>query len=61
VAAAGFPQALVATRAHCGGAPASGKASTGVAVTGSPPPSSSSARGMPDLVVRWRGLCGNGG
>jgi hypothetical protein len=31
------------------------------AVTGGPPPSSSLARGMLDLVVRRRGLCGNGG
>jgi hypothetical protein len=41
----------------------SGKASTGAAVTGGPPSSSSSARGMLDLVVRcaayaamWLGL-----
>jgi hypothetical protein len=31
------------------------------AVTGGPPPSSSSARGTLDSVARWRGLCGNGG
>jgi hypothetical protein len=56
-----FPLSFGSGVSHCGGGPASGKASTGAAVTGGPPPSSSSAWGTLDLVVRRRGLCGNGG
>jgi hypothetical protein len=44
-----------------GGVSAPGTASEVAAVTGGPSPSSSSAQGTLDLVVRRRGLCGNSG
>jgi hypothetical protein len=48
-------------KAPSGGVLAPGMASVVAVVTGGPSPSSSWAWGTLDLVVRWRGLCGNGG
>jgi hypothetical protein len=48
-------------KAPSSGVPALGTALVVAAVSGGPPPSSSLSRGTLDLVVRRRGLCGNGG
>jgi hypothetical protein len=48
-------------KAPSGGVPTVGTASAVAAMTSGPSLSSSSARGMLDLVVQQRGLCSNGG